>query len=143
MSQEKKNVCAICLENVCEKSVKRLPCCHSFHQTCIDKWLEKKPSCPTCRHNPFTVFDGRPEAIWRSTQPGREPISYNDSFTLLNFMRAWMESADPIEAEVYEYDDAEGMSNYYASEQSHINITFDPSQIEDNLRSAVGDGNTQ
>ena len=57
-------------------------------------------------------------------------------------MRAWMESADPIEAEVYEYDDAEGMSNYYASEQSHINITFDPSQIEDNLRSAVGDGNT-
>ena len=124
-----KNVCAICLENVCEKSVKRLPCCHSFHQTCIDKWLEKKPSCPTCRHNPFTVSDG---------------ISYNDSFTLLNFMMEWIESAaDPIEAEVYEYDEAEVMSNYYASEQSHINITFDPSQIEDNLRSAVGDGNTQ
>ena len=124
MSQEKKNVCVICLENVCEKSVKRLPCCHSFHQTCIDKWLEKKPSCPTCRYNP----------IWRSTQPGREPISYNDSFTLLNFMRAWVESADPIEAEVYEYDEAEVMSNYYASEQSHINITFDPSQIEDSRR---------
>ena len=49
-------------------------------------------------------------------------------------MRAWVESADPIEAEVYEYDEAEVMSNYYASEQSHINITFDPSQIEDSRR---------
>jgi hypothetical protein len=34
-------------------SVRILPCKHSFHTSCIDKWLlfNNIPTCPTCRVN--------------------------------------------------------------------------------------------
>ena len=48
--------CAICLNDVGDyKMVHRLPCQHSFHGSCIQKWLEYcqghdlKSTCPTCR----------------------------------------------------------------------------------------------
>ena len=38
--------CCICLEDKCET---RLPCGHSFHQSCILKWFSYKLVCPVCR----------------------------------------------------------------------------------------------
>ena len=40
--------CSICLDPVNENS-KTLVCNHQFCTGCIDKWLEKNRSCPTCR----------------------------------------------------------------------------------------------
>jgi hypothetical protein len=42
--------CAICLEEFAPGHVaRRLPCCHSFHRDCVDKWLKSKATCPVCQ----------------------------------------------------------------------------------------------
>lgn len=44
--------CAICLEELKngEECVVFSVCGHIFHFDCIKHWLEKKPTCPNCRH---------------------------------------------------------------------------------------------
>ena len=43
---------AICL--VCQMDYEAndrlviLPCAHTFHAACVSRWLEKKPTCPSC-----------------------------------------------------------------------------------------------
>ena len=47
---EKAKSCAICLSNFERgENVRTLPCFHSFHRLCIDKWLLKNRICPVCR----------------------------------------------------------------------------------------------
>lgn len=50
-----KKECSVCLENFKEKQGKRtLPCNHTFHKRCIDKWVFKgTETCPICRGTPF------------------------------------------------------------------------------------------
>jgi len=44
--------CTICLSNYEEgESVKVLPCYHTFHWGCIDRWLESKNKCPICKQD--------------------------------------------------------------------------------------------
>ncbi|KAM3138803.1 hypothetical protein pb186bvf_009006 [Paramecium bursaria] len=44
--------CSICLDNLLPTDQKgTLPCCHIFHENCLNDWLKKKPECPTCRNN--------------------------------------------------------------------------------------------
>ena len=47
-------VCSVCLEPY-EKGqrVKSAPCLHRFHESCLDKWLVEKPSCPICKNDCF------------------------------------------------------------------------------------------
>jgi hypothetical protein len=41
--------CSICLVPYeVDISVRTLPCCHHYHQQCIDQWLLKRDSCPLC-----------------------------------------------------------------------------------------------
>jgi len=43
------HTCSICLLAYEQGiHVRQLPCCHHYHQTCIDEWLLKKDSCPLC-----------------------------------------------------------------------------------------------
>ncbi|KAL9243511.1 hypothetical protein vseg_017387 [Gypsophila vaccaria] len=44
--------CTICLQDFIEdEKVRKLPVCeHLFHIHCIDKWLERRTSCPICRN---------------------------------------------------------------------------------------------
>lgn len=48
--------CAICLEvPVAGDEVRSLPCCHTFHRTCIDQWLISRATCPVCSLDVSTV----------------------------------------------------------------------------------------
>lgn len=42
--------CSICLDDYeAGEGVRTLPCFHSFHDTCVDKWLTQSGLCPQCR----------------------------------------------------------------------------------------------
>ena len=58
--------CVVCLDAVREgEPVKRLPCGHVFHSSCIDPWLlEEKAVCPTCRKGVFDD-DESVGGVWR------------------------------------------------------------------------------
>ncbi|XP_055833581.1 RING-H2 finger protein ATL56-like [Solanum dulcamara] len=45
------SMCVICLDSLCEAELCRSfpPCNHVFHAQCLDPWLAKKTTCPTCR----------------------------------------------------------------------------------------------
>ena len=50
--------CAVCLENYeIGDSVRHLPCLHSYHATCIDKWFEASVECPVCKHDVNKLMD--------------------------------------------------------------------------------------
>ena len=45
----------ICLSEFEEGDILRtLPCFHSYHQGCIDEWLNRSKLCPLCKH-PISV----------------------------------------------------------------------------------------
>ncbi|KAL8158630.1 hypothetical protein V2J09_000167 [Rumex salicifolius] len=46
----KDGTCAVCLEGMGRWMKMKMPCKHSFHATCIIKWLLESHSCPMCRH---------------------------------------------------------------------------------------------
>eukprot|EP00928_Gymnodinium_smaydae_P057632 TRINITY_DN4084_c0_g2_i1.p1 TRINITY_DN4084_c0_g2~~TRINITY_DN4084_c0_g2_i1.p1 ORF type:complete len:467 (+),score=83.36 TRINITY_DN4084_c0_g2_i1:117-1517(+) len=44
--------CMVCLSDFSQgEEVRRLPCGHVFHATCIDEWLRRCMECPICKAN--------------------------------------------------------------------------------------------
>jgi len=44
--------CSVCLCDVEDGDAMRtLPCAHSYHAACIDKWLGEHATCPVCKHD--------------------------------------------------------------------------------------------
>ena len=42
--------CVICMTDYIEnESLTGLPCCHYFHESCINTWLKESRLCPICR----------------------------------------------------------------------------------------------
>lgn len=56
---DKNNTCTICLDEISDKNVSYLPCCHGFHQECFTNYVtekiksKKNVSCPICRIEHF------------------------------------------------------------------------------------------
>ncbi|KAM3935156.1 leukemia NUP98 fusion partner 1 isoform 1-T1 [Leptodactylus fuscus] len=46
---EDEDPCVICHDDLHTDSIWQLHCSHRFHKECIEKWLCKKQTCPTCR----------------------------------------------------------------------------------------------
>lgn len=49
-----KEICSICCDKRFENRVGKVvffvtKCNHTFHYSCLQKWVDKKPSCPLCR----------------------------------------------------------------------------------------------
>jgi len=59
-AEEADSSCTICIEDFQEgERVRRLPCGHAFHTSCVDAWLSKKPTCPLrCHNNLWEVVRG-------------------------------------------------------------------------------------
>ncbi|KAI3499771.1 hypothetical protein L1887_35581 [Cichorium endivia] len=81
--------CVIC---ICDFStgerVKILPKCnHGFHTRCIDKWLSKHSSCPTCRHSLLDtcqkIVTGGTCSSATSSQPQPQVPSNNTVLTIV------------------------------------------------------------
>lgn len=54
--REESDACPICLSNYERgERLRRLPCLHLFHRTCIDRWFSKQNSCPVDK---MSVADG-------------------------------------------------------------------------------------
>jgi len=49
---DEKNDCCICLDELkVGDRMRRLPCLHTFHKQCVDKWLKTNATCPICKHS--------------------------------------------------------------------------------------------
>lgn len=58
--------CSICLENMMpDQFTKSMSCGHTFHEQCIDKWIEKSLSvaCPNCRQSPSFLCCSFPKIV--------------------------------------------------------------------------------
>ncbi|KAM4628981.1 leukemia NUP98 fusion partner 1 [Polymixia lowei] len=58
------NLCLICHEDMHNWGVQELHCTHRFHKECMERWLWKKQTCPTCHVHvsmpkPFYWSSGR------------------------------------------------------------------------------------
>ena len=41
--------CSVCMSEYEQgEKITVLPCFHSFHSECVNRWLESKPTCPVC-----------------------------------------------------------------------------------------------
>lgn len=50
--QDSQSQCMICLsEFETGEEVRRLPCHHVFHASCVDEWLRRCTDCPICKNN--------------------------------------------------------------------------------------------
>mmetsp|Transcript_19151 Transcript_19151/g.34139 ORF Transcript_19151/g.34139 Transcript_19151/m.34139 type:complete len:331 (-) Transcript_19151:101-1093(-) len=50
ISVTEEDLCSVCLcEFESSETVRQLPCSHYFHAACIDPWLQKTGTCPSCR----------------------------------------------------------------------------------------------
>lgn len=50
--EDSQKKCTICMEEfLAGDALRCLPCLHSYHVACIDRWLKLSQACPVCKHN--------------------------------------------------------------------------------------------
>jgi len=55
--------CAVCLSDFTQRDMlRRLPCRHSFHRACVDKWLTQNKVCPLCVQDVEVLSRPNPES---------------------------------------------------------------------------------
>ena len=78
--------CAICFERLRRAPVLELPCGHSFHERCVDKWGETSMTCPYCRA-PFQYDQDEPKRDWFRMAVWIGMLAYFGLFLLTVFDR--------------------------------------------------------
>jgi hypothetical protein len=103
--------CCICLDNINRsRTAYFLPCCHYFHESCINRWLETNITCPECRI-PFFIQDAEQYEIYLEYHKDqkndldlvRQNINTNDHSIAMRFIQ----DDRLFEIEEIEYDDLE------------------------------------
>ncbi len=102
--------CAICYENYAEGDTLISPdkCGHVFHKKCLDKWLEQKKECPTCRGiielpSISPVVAQQPSITSRSTPNIYKQLPLMETVKLYNILQALVK---PVEHYKYVYHTA-------------------------------------
>eukprot|EP00736_Rhodelphis_marinus_P000507 Rmarinus@m.23079 len=73
--EEVEDTCCICLEDFSEgDDIKRLPCDHYFHLSCIDTWTAARTECPLCKRDVRTGEEATQDPAYRASLPA-QPIS--------------------------------------------------------------------
>ncbi|GBN97148.1 hypothetical protein AVEN_162876-1 [Araneus ventricosus] len=54
--KEKVAECCVCLDTTRCRKMKPLRCSHSFHERCINSWLERNKTCPLCRMSVYNCL---------------------------------------------------------------------------------------
>lgn len=50
LDDEQNHECSICITSMSgSQNLSVLPCMHTFHEACIQKWISSNPTCPVCR----------------------------------------------------------------------------------------------
>jgi hypothetical protein len=64
------NMCVICQDEITNPSILRKikKCSHHYHINCLDKWLENKITCPTCRCDIRLNLNNQEESSVTSTE---------------------------------------------------------------------------
>jgi hypothetical protein len=70
--EAKEKDCSVCLEAFEEESdklMRKMPCCHAFHESCIFEWLQVSRLCPLCRFALPTQAEAE-AGLWPLLTPG-------------------------------------------------------------------------
>ena len=52
--------CVVCLDTLRPADrVRVLPCIHVFHEHCVDRWLRRSRTCPSCKQDVIAAHDCR------------------------------------------------------------------------------------
>ncbi|KAJ1973775.1 hypothetical protein H4R35_003938 [Dimargaris xerosporica] len=70
--------CQLCqLHYVPGEMARLLPCCHSYHQSCIDRWLTTKAGvCPVCHHDCVPYCEGKVNRAKQRQKMKAGPLPY-------------------------------------------------------------------
>ena len=93
--------CSICLDDI--KDVTFLPCCHHFHNSCIQEWSNNNVICPDCRipmfiQDPEQLDDFNSFKLNKLTKPNIENISISDNSLALLFIKDPKYLSQPVDA---------------------------------------------
>ena len=59
MEEGEEGQCSVCLESLTlGQETRRLPCSHTYHRSCVDRWLLQKRKCPLCKLDILQYFSG-------------------------------------------------------------------------------------
>ena len=85
---ETKRCCAICLEDYGEgEKLRRLPCNHLFHTTCVDQWFGGRKVCPVCRY-PASSPSLRPAAEVSEEEDSQRWTTWLPSLAVTSWLSA-------------------------------------------------------
>ena len=111
--------CSICMCEMSNKTEKRLPCGHVFHEKCLSRWEDttKQPRCPMCRSVYFA-------SGWRpmSLPPGMV-LSYDETSNGLEHKRLLVQSV-LMEIVAYHYITKPTVRELVREAGSDWNVSF-------------------